>query len=414
MNNKDVVLKVKSEKSNKYFQPVITNNTVVIPASKLSEDIVKKEENNLVGREVETPIYKNLEKKESINSFKTNIGNDKVEKKLSACFVEPIESVKNLTVKANIKTVENIPTKKTPNKLNFEKTPVNKVQKEIKVENVPVNKVEKEIKLENVPVNKAEKEIKLENVPVNKAEKEIKLENVLVNKAEKEIKLENVPVNKAEKEIKLENISANKVQKELKLENELKVGDEEEVKSLKLEKDEEINKESFYNDTNKKVFSMKLEDMAKIFEEKQIELEKKQAMKNDATEKMDIPLEEPSVMESIPFRRAMEDNLSEMKSKLFLLASNAKKPVRICVNKKEFLMGSDYAKMDCVIRNNRYVSRCHAKIYYEAACYFLEDAGSMNGTYINGVKLAEGIKYKLETGDIVNLADCRFEVQIDN
>ena len=112
--------------------------------------------------------------------------------------------------------------------------------------------------------------------------------------------------------------------------------------------------------------------------------------------------------------REMADNLNEMKSKLFLLASNAKKPVRICVNKKVFLMGSDYAKMDCVIRNNRYISRCHAKIYYETGCYFIEDVGSMNGTYINGVKLAEGIKYKLETGDLINLADCKFEVDIKN
>ena len=130
------------------------------------------------------------------------------------------------------------------------------------------------------------------------------------------------------------------------------------------------------------------------------------------TKKMDIPFVEGAETESVPQRRKMEDNLSEMKSKLFLLASNAKKPVRICVNKKVFLMGSDYAKMDCVIRNNRYISRCHSKIYYEAGCYFIEDVGSMNGTYINGVKLAEGIKYKLETGDLINLADCKFEVDI--
>ena len=100
--------------------------------------------------------------------------------------------------------------------------------------------------------------------------------------------------------------------------------------------------------------------------------------------------------------------------KLFLLATNAKNPVRIMVNRKKFLIGSDFEQMDCVIRNNRYISRYHAKIYYEASCYFIEDVGSMNGTFINGVKLAEGIKYKLETGDIINLADCRFEVDIKN
>ena len=170
-------------------------------------------------------------------------------------------------------------------------------------------------------------------------------------------------------------------------------------------------------------YKIKIEDMAKLFEKNQAEAVNKmdmatayseEAIKKDITRKMDLPFLENEQTESIPQRREMIDNLSEMKSKLFLLASNAKKPVRICVNKKVFLMGSDYAKMDCVIRNNRYISRCHAKIYYESACYFIEDAGSMNGTFINGVKLAEGIKYKLETGDVINLADCKFEVDIKN
>ena len=170
-------------------------------------------------------------------------------------------------------------------------------------------------------------------------------------------------------------------------------------------------------------YKIKLEDMAKLFEKNQAEAVNKmdmtsayseEALQKDFTHKMDLPFLENEETESIPQRREMVDNLSEMKSKLFLLASNAKRPVRICVNKKVFLMGSDYAKMDCVIRNNRYISRCHAKIYYESACYFIEDAGSMNGTFINGVKLAEGIKYKLETGDVINLADCKFEVDIKN
>ena len=132
----------------------------------------------------------------------------------------------------------------------------------------------------------------------------------------------------------------------------------------------------------------------------------------DITTKMDIPINLKNDEESVPLRREPAEDIKELKSKLFLVASNAKKPVRIMVNRKMFLIGSDYSTMDCVIRNNRYISRCHAKIYYENDCYFLEDAGSMNGTYINGVKLAEGLKYKLISGDIINLADCKFEVNI--
>lgn len=140
-------------------------------------------------------------------------------------------------------------------------------------------------------------------------------------------------------------------------------------------------------------------------------IENKEKIDKDITTKMDLPIKikEDSGSEQLHMEA---ENIKEFKTKLFLLASNAKKPVRIMVNKKVFLIGSDYSKMDCVIRNNRYISRCHAKIYYESDCYFIEDAGSMNGTYINGVKLAEGLKYKLISGDIINLADCKFEVNI--
>ena len=140
-------------------------------------------------------------------------------------------------------------------------------------------------------------------------------------------------------------------------------------------------------------------------------IENKEKIDKDITTKMDLPIKIKEEIRSEQLQSEAE-NIKEFKTKLFLLASNAKKPVRIMVNKKVFLIGSDYSKMDCVIRNNRYISRCHAKIYYESDCYFIEDAGSMNGTYINGVKLAEGLKYKLISGDIINLADCKFEVNI--
>ena len=140
-------------------------------------------------------------------------------------------------------------------------------------------------------------------------------------------------------------------------------------------------------------------------------IENKEKIDKDITTKMDLPIKIKEEIRSEQLQSEAE-NIKEFKTKLFLLASNAKKPVRIMVNKKVFLIGSDYSKMDCVIRNNRYISRCHAKIYYESDCHFIEDAGSMNGTYINGVKLAEGLKYKLISGDIINLADCKFEVNI--
>ena len=160
-----------------------------------------------------------------------------------------------------------------------------------------------------------------------------------------------------------------------------------------------------------KISDTVLESIREQLENETNKIENKEKIDKAITTKMDLPIKINDDISSEQLH-SEADNIKEFKTKLFLLASNAKKPVRIMVNKKMFLIGSDYSKMDCVIRNNRYISRCHAKIYYESDCYFIEDAGSMNGTYINGVKLAEGLKYKLISGDIINLADCKFEVNI--
>lgn len=205
-------------------------------------------------------------------------------------------------------------------------------------------------------------------------------------------------------------------------EEKLELSEEKEELKDNLDKKEEIKEET--KDTLEKeeikeevtkdkdeVSDNVIDSIREQLEKETDKIENKEKIDKDITTKMDLPIKIKEEIRSEQLHSEAE-NIKEFKTKLFLLASNAKKPVRIMVNKKMFLIGSDYSKMDCVIRNNRYISRCHAKIYYESDCYFIEDAGSMNGTYINGVKLAEGLKYKLISGDIINLADCKFEVNI--
>lgn len=192
-------------------------------------------------------------------------------------------------------------------------------------------------------------------------------------------------------------------------EEKLELSEEKEELKDNLDKKEEI-KEEVTKDKDE-VSDNVIDSIREQLEKETDKIENKEKIDKDITTKMDLPIKIKEEIRSEQLHSEAE-NIKEFKTKLFLLASNAKKPVRIMVNKKVFLIGSDYSKMDCVIRNNRYISRCHAKIYYESDCYFIEDAGSMNGTYINGVKLAEGLKYKLISGDIINLADCKFEVNI--
>lgn len=53
--------------------------------------------------------------------------------------------------------------------------------------------------------------------------------------------------------------------------------------------------------------------------------------------------------------------------------------------------------------NAQVVSRVHADIRIEGGHYFIEDAGSSNGTYINNVPLLPGNQHRLRSGDRIAL-----------
>ena len=49
------------------------------------------------------------------------------------------------------------------------------------------------------------------------------------------------------------------------------------------------------------------------------------------------------------------------------------------------------------------VSRVHANLRIEGDTYYLEDVGSSNGTYINGLPLPVGNRHRLRSGDRIAL-----------
>jgi FHA domain len=53
--------------------------------------------------------------------------------------------------------------------------------------------------------------------------------------------------------------------------------------------------------------------------------------------------------------------------------------------------------------NSEIVSRIHADIRVEADAYYIEDAGSSNGTYINNLPLLPGNRHRLRPGDRISL-----------
>jgi len=49
-----------------------------------------------------------------------------------------------------------------------------------------------------------------------------------------------------------------------------------------------------------------------------------------------------------------------------------------------------------------FASHRHARIIFRESCYYLEDLGSTNGTYINGVRITDPVQ--LQSGDLVGVA----------
>ncbi|MBQ7447212.1 MAG: FHA domain-containing protein [Eubacterium sp.] len=76
-----------------------------------------------------------------------------------------------------------------------------------------------------------------------------------------------------------------------------------------------------------------------------------------------------------------------------------------------FLIGKKEGNADGLIRA-RTVSRVHAKIYKEDSSFYLEDANSTNGTYVNGELLPCHTSYPLRQADRVIFGDQEYQVAL--
>ena len=90
-----------------------------------------------------------------------------------------------------------------------------------------------------------------------------------------------------------------------------------------------------------------------------------------------------------------------------LLRKNGGDKIRI--NKAEFIIGKEKAKVDYCISNNNSISRKHAKIKVRAGKCYISDLGSTNCTYINGTKLNPNQEVALIPGDKIKFSNEEFE-----
>lgn len=75
------------------------------------------------------------------------------------------------------------------------------------------------------------------------------------------------------------------------------------------------------------------------------------------------------------------------------------------------VLGRSAKKSDFLIRNNSDVSRAHCRVYEKGDKFYLQDLNSLNGTFLNGVRVRPEQDVLLNAGDIILIAGEEIEVQ---
>lgn len=79
-------------------------------------------------------------------------------------------------------------------------------------------------------------------------------------------------------------------------------------------------------------------------------------------------------------------------------------------NRDNVVIGKKQEWVDLVIPFNRMISRKHCRITNQTGIYYINDEGSANGTFVNGVRLNPGQKVQINRGDIIRMADSDFQI----
>lgn len=85
--------------------------------------------------------------------------------------------------------------------------------------------------------------------------------------------------------------------------------------------------------------------------------------------------------------------------------------VNIPITSSELIIGRSAREATFVIQGNTNVSRSHCSIYSQGGSIFIRDLDSLNGTYVNGLKISSNVDTALSIGDKVMVADEEFIVE---
>ena len=84
-----------------------------------------------------------------------------------------------------------------------------------------------------------------------------------------------------------------------------------------------------------------------------------------------------------------------------MVALNAPTRFEIKIDRDEIVIGKKKELVDEVVPFNKMISRKHCKVIRNNGIFYIMDVGSLNGTYVNELKLLPNQAHQINKGDIV-------------
>ena len=97
-------------------------------------------------------------------------------------------------------------------------------------------------------------------------------------------------------------------------------------------------------------------------------------------------------------------------SAIKMVAMNAPNYFELVIDKDDAVIGKKQELVDLVIPFNKMISRKHCRVTNMNGIYYINDEGSANGTFVNGIRLNPGQKIQMNRGDVIRLADSDFQI----
>lgn len=107
-----------------------------------------------------------------------------------------------------------------------------------------------------------------------------------------------------------------------------------------------------------------------------------------------------------------DESLRNEKKTVRLVSLNAPEEYVITITKDNFVLGRSQQLADGVVPDNRMVGRTHCRINVKEDKYFITDLDSLNGTFVNGIRLPAKSSSEIKDGDMIRMSSSEFKVSI--